>query len=124
MRETANVMLEPVEFSFQAPNAAMSFETDLNFRRNLFLVYKEVLQNIVKHAQCRRVEICIKSNENSFELLVEDDGVGFEINEAYSGNGLRNFKQRASEMMGEITIESSEGRGTRIELRVGRHESP
>ncbi len=118
MRETANVMLDPIEFSFKTPHDAMSFETDLNFRRNLFLVYKEILQNIVKHAQCSRVEICIKSHDNSFEMQVEDDGIGFEINGANSGNGLRNFKQRAREMMGEITIESSEGRGTRIELKV------
>ena len=111
-------MLEPVDFSFEAPKDSMSFETDLNFRRNLFLIYKEILQNIVKHAQASKVHIRVEVNEHVFLLDVRDNGVGFDLKSVSEGNGLRNFEQRAADMHSKVTIESAPGQGTKVEFRT------
>ncbi len=114
MRETANMMLDHLEFTFQTPNQPLSLETDLNFRRNLFLMYKESLQNIVKHSQASSVEIEITEKEDVFILRVADNGVGFDVAKPNNGNGLRNFYTRAKASGGEIEILSKPGGGTEV----------
>ncbi len=120
MRETANLMLEPVDFLFSSPNETFDFETGLDFRRNLFLFYKECLQNIVKHAEAGTVQIKIEfsTDKNTLCLEVKDDGVGFDAGAQHEGNGLRNFKTRAEQMGGEMDIESAPGKGTTLRLNV------
>jgi signal transduction histidine kinase len=118
MRETANLMLETIDFNFTAPRTAISMETDLDFRRNLYLFYKECLQNIIKQSQAQKVEIEIMQRDNCLQLRLADDGVGFDTCREYSGNGLKNLQQRAKNMGGEIEIVSQIGNGTTIKLTV------
>lgn len=120
MRETANLMLEFCDFTFQTPNVGVAFETDLNFRRNLFLIYKESLQNIVKHSLASKVDIVLALSEDEDTLLMQivDDGVGFDVDATPRGNGLENFERRALEMGGTVALRSRPGEGTEVELRV------
>jgi ligand-binding sensor domain-containing protein/signal transduction histidine kinase len=116
MRETANLMLESIDFTFTAPKASFTFETDLDFRRNLYLFYKECLQNIIKHSRADKVEIRIGQEENRLHLQVFDNGVGFDTAKEYSGNGLKNLCRRAADMGGAIKIVSENGKGAKITL--------
>jgi len=118
MRQTANMMLENVDFTFDLPPESITFTVDVNFRRNLYLVFKECLQNIIKHAQATRVEIAITLSNKCLQLRVSDNGVGFDIQPEHPGNGIRNFQQRAAELGGTIEISSNKGNGTTIKLAV------
>ena len=118
MREAANMMLEEIPFNFAEDIDESEFEYDLNFHRNLFLIYKEILQNIVRHAQATEVTIELSHTDYKFRLIVTDNGIGFEPTAEFKGNGLRNYQHRASEMNGEIVIHSKPGQGTRVELSV------
>jgi len=116
MRQTANLMLEQMDFTFDTPAAEISFAADVNFRRNLYLIYKECLQNIIKHAQATKVEIEISEGADCFQFRVSDNGIGFDVAREYAGNGLKNFVRRGVEMGASIEITSSKGHGTSIFL--------
>jgi signal transduction histidine kinase len=118
MRETANLLLESVDFTFLMPEAGIAFEAEIDFRRNLYLIYKEILQNIIKHAQATKVEITIYKSDQCFGLRVADNGIGFDPAKEYLGNGLKNFQRRAMAMGGTVEVTSSKGHGSNVTLTV------
>ena len=68
----------------------------MEFRRNILLMYKEVLHNIQKHAAQPRLEYESTTIRGVFTITIEDNGVGFETALPSAGNGLSNLKNRAS----------------------------
>lgn len=114
MRDAANLVLEPLDFSFTAPEQGILPEADLHFRRNLYLIYKECLQNIVKHARASKVEIEIRESEGCLRLRVSDDGSGFDAAQSYPGDGLKNIKRRAAELGATVEIISGAGKGATV----------
>ena len=117
MRETANLMLDDLEFDFVAEKN-LPDNTRLEFRRNLFLIYKEALQNIVKHAHASHVQIELSWQQESLHLLIQDNGVGVDRDEEFAGNGLKNLTTRAKALDGKLDIESEPGKGTGLRLRA------
>jgi len=92
-----------------------------NVRHNLFLVVKEALNNIVKHASANEVNIAISLVENGFELVIKDNGRGFDspgADKSIGRNGLLNMRQRTEEISGRFSLESVLGEGTTITLAV------
>jgi len=95
---------------------ARSLSADL--RHNLFLVVKEALTNIVKHARAREAWFWVKVPVHALEIVIEDDGQGFDIGvEPRGGDGLQNMRQRLTDIGGECGIESRPGTGTKVLLR-------
>ncbi|MFQ5630636.1 MAG: ATP-binding protein, partial [bacterium] len=125
MRDTANLLLEHLYFSFETDDF-QKIEIDLNKRRNLFLIYKESLQNIVKHAQASHVEIVFTTEDGVFAMQITDNGVGFDPSAGYKGLGLKNFARRAEEMGAEVQVDSQHNQGTivRLRLRLTQSEKP
>ncbi len=104
-----------LDFPEQSPPRELS--TDL--RHNLFLAIKEALHNIIKHAQASEVWLRIKFSGQSLEIVVEDNGRGFEREpDDALADGLRNMRQRLTDIGGECRVESLAGTGTRIILRL------
>lgn len=95
-------------------------ETDLpelsfNTKRHLFLVFKEAINNIVKHAEARQVIVDLKVIEGACHLFLSDNGKGFDLQNVNNrSNGLKNFEKRMVEIGGTMTIESAIGKGTRL----------
>ena len=88
-------------------------------RHNLFLGFKEALNNILKHAQAREVRIGAKLDENIFVLSVTDNGVGFEKNlTAEAQDGLINLQNRLKKIGGSCEIKSRLGQGTKIIFKL------
>ena len=116
MRETANTMLSQVKLRFDIKRPDDAWQGDLNFRRNLFMFYKEALQNVLRHAQATDVLISIRQNKQMFRLEIQDDGVGFDVKTQFSGNGLKNFERRAAEMKASFRLKSKLGEGTSVIL--------
>ncbi|GAA4398024.1 hypothetical protein GCM10023187_08100 [Nibrella viscosa] len=92
-------------------------------RRNLYLVYKEALHNIVKHAQASQVRIQISRESGQLRILVADNGRGFDRTVQSDGNGLANFRKRAAEGGFSVQVRSLEGAGTAVEMRVPVREA-
>ncbi len=82
-------------------------------RRNLLLIIKEIVHNVVKHSNAKQVAITIIQKKSSLDFAVKDDGYGFDINSFSNGNGLRNIKKRMEELKGKLNIQSSHS-GTEV----------
>jgi signal transduction histidine kinase len=90
---------------------------DAEKRHDLFLVFKESLNNIIKHAHATTVRIAMRLSDGVITLTVEDDGKGFEpgsSNATSLGNGLRNMQTRLHRSGGSVEIHSRPGEGTRV----------
>jgi signal transduction histidine kinase/ligand-binding sensor domain-containing protein len=108
--QTANVRCR-VETPENLPNRPLSPEV----RHGLFLVVKETLNNVVRHARASEVRLEIVATGESLSLVIADDGRGFasEPRDGYA-DGLRNMRQRMADIGGAFNIESKPGGGTRI----------
>ena len=88
-------------------------------RKSFFLVYKEALNNAYKYSGAKNVTVEISKTNYTLKLLVEDDGVGFNLNEdrlKTGGNGLKNMKARAEEIKALFNVTSVINEGVKIEL--------
>jgi signal transduction histidine kinase/ligand-binding sensor domain-containing protein len=87
-------------------------------RHSLFLIVKEALNNVVRHAQAGEVRLQISLTATALDLLIADNGRGIERKpEDILGDGLRNMRQRAEELDAQFQIESAPGAGVKISVR-------
>jgi len=89
-------------------------------QRHLLAVYKEALNNVMKHARASRVEVAMELRDSVFRLQIRDDGVGFDrgLEQDTLRNGLRNMHARMGELGGELKVETGSGAGTCITCAV------
>jgi signal transduction histidine kinase len=107
-----------LEISPRLPEHPLSFDQ----RRNLLLVAREALNNVVKHAGATEVSLHASGENGKLALIIEDNGRGFDPNTARAdGLGLNSMKKRIENLGGAFALESQSGRGTTItiELRLG-----
>jgi len=105
-----------IEFTFKTDESLNHLKLSLEKRRNFFLIFKETLNNLIKHSQAKRMQISIIQKSGTVTFLVRDDGTGFDTSIKYNGNGLTNIRKRAKEMNAQLHIESGAGIGTSTEL--------
>ncbi len=86
-------------------------------RRDFFLLFKEAVNNIYKHAHATSVHIRVWIASNKLHMKVEDNGKGFDTTALTHRNGIRNFHLRAERWKGSTQIESSNGNGTSIHIQ-------
>lgn len=88
-------------------------------QRDIFLMYREVLNNIRKHAAAKKVNISIRADKGNFILEITDDGKGFNVETMTKGrNGLQNIKNRVEKWNGELKIASVNGTYISIAIPV------
>src|SRR5262249_25996690 len=98
------------------PESDVPVETDI--RREVFLIFKEALNNAVRHSKCTSIEIAFEVSNNRLTLNVTDDGGGFDPLRARVGHGLASIKRRAQSFDGTLDIVSAPERGTTITLQA------
>lgn len=101
------------------------FEGEMNLpmemRKDLYMIFKEAINNIVKYAQAKKVWVSMKKQDSSLVMTIIDDGVGFEpkaINRGLGGNGLKNMQHRAAAMGANFLINSIQGQGSTLHLTI------
>ena len=85
---------------------------DHDVRRQLYLVFKEALHNIRRHASARHVAVALSRDGGGWRLSVEEDGKGFDVTRESEGQGLRSMRRRAERVGGRLEVMSSPGRTT------------
>lgn len=78
------------------------------FRKNVFLVVKEIINNCVKHSQATEIKFCITTIENDLKISIQDNGIGITNYNSF-GNGLKNIKRRIESINGNLSIENNKG---------------
>ncbi len=110
-----------IALHFKSDSGLNNIRLSMEKRKSFFLVYKEALNNAYKYSGAKNVNVEISKTNHTLKLVVEDDGVGFNINEdrlKTGGNGLKNMNTRAAELNGNISIHSQIGQGTTVSLTV------
>ena len=87
-------------------------------RRDFFLIFKEAVNNVAKYSRCSKCSIHISLHQHRLLLDIHDNGIGFDVNKADSGNGLSNMHKRAEAMKGRVTFQSNPGEGTQVTLNL------
>jgi signal transduction histidine kinase len=111
--ESADVVLQ-----FVAPASGAALRLGPNIRRELLLVVKESVANIVRHGRSTSAEIELSIERHRLRLRISDNGCGFDTAAASGGNGLRNMRRRVESLGGHFTVQSAPGRGTAIILEI------
>ncbi|MCG2615904.1 histidine kinase [Terrimonas sp. NA20] len=121
--ETAARMRRYAAELFDAGNVRYEFDLDSDLaqrklsmeqRRDFYLVFKETLNNIFKHAEAKNVWINVQIEKGNLIMSVRDDGKGFDVNADTHRNGLKNLRARVNRWNGYIQVKSAPGMGTII----------
>src|SRR5262249_12962821 len=101
-----------INFHFQAPCPEENIEVGANFRRELFLLFKEAVNNIVRHSECSHARIEFRADADRLLLQISDNGSGFDLSQSGNGHGLTSMRERTEALGGEFEISSYKGEGT------------
>jgi signal transduction histidine kinase len=85
---------------------------------DLYRIVQEACSNVIKHACAKNVVISLSRKENLTELSIADDGLGFIITDVTQGIGLQTINERAANQNGVLSIDSSSGKGTVVQVRM------
>ncbi|MCC6939622.1 MAG: hypothetical protein IT226_15495 [Flavobacteriales bacterium] len=110
-----------LDFSFEGIDEDQ--ELDMVQRKNLYLIFKEAVNNAAKYSGCSNLVVRVGHERREVVLRISDDGKGMgstngaPMNGTSGGNGLKNMQARAQEIGGVLNVESAPGAGTTVELR-------
>jgi ligand-binding sensor domain-containing protein/signal transduction histidine kinase len=109
-----------IVFTVSSNNPATSeIKLPLGYSHNITLIFKELMNNVLKHSQANIVTFsCELASYNKICLTISDNGKGYQVDGAYEGNGLKNILNRAKKLNGEIIIDSCPGKGTTTKLII------
>jgi signal transduction histidine kinase len=120
IHEHAVERLEPagIAFSLDVPATSAQVHLPMVARRHFYLIFKEAINNLVRHSECRTASVRLECQDNMLLLTVWDDGRGFDAIDPMRGNGIRNMERRASAVGGTLKVTSTPGAGTSVTLSV------
>lgn len=120
MREFAAEILEPqnINYNFTIEGKLNRLKVGVTVRKNVFLIFKEAINNAMKYSGCSDITIKISVHANVLTLEIHDNGTGFDLQKVKLGNGLNNMKERAELLNGRLEIRSEVSKGTNILVSV------
>jgi PAS domain S-box-containing protein len=107
-----------IAFDFRAPDEAHDIRLGASLRREVFLIFKESVNNLAKHSGCTEADIEFQINADALTLVTRDNGAGFDLAERRDGHGLQSMRERAEALGGSFQIVSEPGLGTAVTLSV------
>ncbi len=114
-----------IKCRFDYNESDFSVSIPMDARKNIYLIFKEAINNIAKYSQCQNVTVQINYVEETLQLNITDDGKGFETSPRtplqrrgeLGGNGIINMQQRAAEINAQLKLHSEINKGTTVELK-------
>jgi len=114
MKDFAGTAVRGADCRIISERAELSRKLPLDFRQNVFLLYKEAVSNIAKHARATEIEVGLEEESGEWRLSIRDNGVGFDPTQPTRGHGLRSLQSRAARMSGRLVLSSRPGMGTTV----------
>ncbi len=126
MRAFAGKMTEAkgMVLQFKADPKAEQLKLGMEKRKNIYLIFKEAVNNAVKYSDGRLLSTVIRQEDNRLIVQLKDDGIGFDPdnynqgNDLLGGNGMQSMKNRAKEINAQLKVESAPGQGCTVTLEV------
>jgi ligand-binding sensor domain-containing protein/two-component sensor histidine kinase len=124
LKDSYNDFLNSVGISFKVKNIDKTNDIKLpmDYKQNLLLIFKEGINNSIKHSKCNKIILEANIRGDIIEMILSDDGIGFDEKNTAAGNGLKNMETRANKMGGKMKWRSSSDKGTVITFvgKLGR----
>ncbi|HEU4595597.1 MAG TPA: two-component regulator propeller domain-containing protein [Pyrinomonadaceae bacterium] len=128
MRLFASDLLSARDISlrFRAPDSAKDITVGADLRREVYLIFKESVNNLAKHSGCREASIAFSIEGRRLVVQISDDGRGFDVEAtdgdghagSMGGHGLQSIRRRAEKLGGTYDVRSAPGEGTTVTLKV------
>jgi len=99
-------------------NELRSVKLTMVQRKNVYLIFKEAVNNAIKYADTKTLNVAVRNDGKRIVLVISDFGKGFDLVNTPKGNGLENMFNRAAELGGKLNIESAPGSGTNITMTL------
>jgi len=107
-----------IKFSLNEPDDMDDIRLGANIRREVFLIFKESINNMVRHSGCTEATIKFQITDGRLALEVRDNGKGFDPSQDGEGHGLMSMRARAKDIGGKLEIISNINSGTTVSLEV------
>ncbi|WP_319480849.1 tetratricopeptide repeat protein [uncultured Draconibacterium sp.] len=118
MKIIANQISESNNTSVYVININVEKRIKNNIEIQVFRILQELITNIIKHAKASEITIQFSEDKDELNVMIEDDGIGFDIKKINYGLGLTNIEKRLTSLAGKINIDTSPGNGTTIILTI------
>jgi signal transduction histidine kinase len=105
-----------MQIEFSADEKVLKENLAMKHRQHVFLIFKEAVNNSVKYSGGKKLSVFLNKENHYIKLSVADDGIGFDPAKTTSSNGLKNMRDRAMALKGTLSIQSSPGKGAKVEL--------
>lgn len=107
-----------IKYTANIPAQLGHHSLEMEMRHDLWLIFKEMVTNAVKHSCCSHLEVSICENNGAFHMIISDDGVGFNHEVSTDRNGVKNIFARIKAIRGNVNLNTSPGKGTRWEVWI------
>ncbi len=116
LKDSYNEFFSSIGISFQVNNVEKSDDIKLpmEYKQNLLLMFKEAINNAIKHSSCKKIILEAFYKNDIIEIILKDDGHGFDSNTNSLGNGIKNMEARSKKLSGNLKLVSENGKGTTI----------
>ncbi|MBN2731893.1 MAG: hypothetical protein JXR26_05625 [Balneolaceae bacterium] len=118
MQDYINNILSNREVVYHFDNLDMDEKLTVPMKENLYLIFKEAINNIVKHSNATKVEVQLKTDGDYFHLIIHDNGTNIS-NKRKTGHGLRNMDMRAQRINATVNFKNENGFTVHVQ---GKHE--
>ena len=92
--------------------------SDDDLKLNIYRILQEQVNNIIKHSKATKVNIAIKNCANNVNIIMKDNGKGFDVTKRRQGIGISNIINRINSFNGEMSIKSAPGKGCETQIRI------
>ena len=116
LKDSYNEFFSSIGISFQVKNVEKSDDIKLpmEYKQNLLLMFKEAINNAIKHSGCKKIILEAYYKNDLIEIVLKDDGNGFDLNNVKFGNGIKNMESRANKIKGKLSWNAESGKGTTV----------
>ena len=113
-----------IAFRFNTPSSERDITVGANLRREVFLLFKEAVNNMVRHSECTEADLEFRADERALMLRVSDNGRGFDPSTVAAGHGLRSMRERTEALGGHLDVRSGPGTGTTLRFVIPFADHP
>lgn len=114
MKESASSLLGEIRYTIQTPDHDRTLRISIDLKKHFFLAFKEILTNAARHSGASEVRIQVSRSDSELEMVIRDDGRGFDEQTRLQGNGLESLRSRAAHLGGVCEITAVPGKGTEV----------
>lgn len=105
-----------IEMSLVFPDQLRDKALQQDLRRNLYLIAREAIHNAVKYSRCSQISVEFASEQRHILMVIQDNGIGFDLMQHGTGTGMKSMHQRAKEIRASFSIDTKLGQGTTIRV--------